>query len=41
MGNDGLPMSIVILISVVFVSAIALAGTIVYVLLNTAGTPAA
>jgi hypothetical protein len=34
MGNDGLPMSIVILISVVFVSAISLAGLIVYVLLN-------
>lgn len=41
MGNDGLPMSIVILVSVVFVCAVALAGSIVYVLLNTAAaTPA-
>ncbi len=35
MGNDGLPMSIVILVSVVFVVAVGLAGLMVYVLMNT------
>ncbi len=42
MGNDGLPISIVVLVSVIFVVSVALAGLIVYVLLNAmANMPAA
>ncbi len=42
MGNDGLPNSIVILISVIFVLAIAMAGLVVYIVLTASpATPAA
>jgi hypothetical protein len=34
MGNDGIPMSIVVLVSVIFITAMALAGAIVLVLLS-------
>ena len=34
MGNDGMPMSIVILVSVIFITAMSLAGAIVLMLLS-------
>lgn len=34
MGNDGMPMSIVVLVSVIFITAMALSGAIVLVVLS-------